>query len=173
MRESADIEFARLFDEHFAALTFYASQFSGDGQDLVQEAFLKLAEQYPGPERPVAWLYRVVRNLGLNEVRRQTRQQKHHHDWARQRQGAGPLSSPGMSAESAAENSELQTAVNRLPADVRVIVIARIWSGLTFQEIADLTGRSLATCQRHYQQALEQLRRQWADHPPIEESSKS
>ena len=52
----------RLVDENAAALVLYARQWCSAPEDVVQEAFLKLAAQKPAPDNPVAWLYRVVRN---------------------------------------------------------------------------------------------------------------
>ena len=56
---------SQLLDNHSAALVLYARQWCVVPEDVVQEAFLKLATQRSPPEQPVAWLYRVVRNGGL------------------------------------------------------------------------------------------------------------
>ena len=53
---------ASLFDVHAAALALYARQWCDGPEDIVQEAFVKLARQRPPPDRAVPWLYRVVRN---------------------------------------------------------------------------------------------------------------
>ena len=53
---------ASLFDAHAAALALYARQWCDGPEDIVQEAFVKLARQRPPPDRAVPWLYRVVRN---------------------------------------------------------------------------------------------------------------
>jgi len=45
-----------------------------------------------------------------------------------------------------------------LPMEQREIVIPRIWGGLTFDEIAALTGDSRTTVHRRYGEALETLR---------------
>ena len=56
----------RLVDRHAAALELYARQWCDTPEDVVQEAFLKLAGQRPLPDKPAAWLFRVVRNGALN-----------------------------------------------------------------------------------------------------------
>ena len=38
-------------------------------EEVVQEAFLRLHQQWGEVRNPRAWLYRCVRNLGLNEIR--------------------------------------------------------------------------------------------------------
>src|SRR4029077_957422 len=67
----------RLIDEHAAALVLYARQWCAAPEDVVQEAFLKLAAQRRPPQSPVAWLYRVVRNAALSAARRERRRHRH------------------------------------------------------------------------------------------------
>ena len=50
----------RLVDEHAAALTLFARQWCAAPEDVVQEAFVKLAARRPPPNDPAAWLYQVV-----------------------------------------------------------------------------------------------------------------
>src|SRR5438094_58611 len=54
-----------LYRQHAPALRLYARQWPGAAEDLVQEAFVKLARQSPPPERVLPWLYAVVRNGAL------------------------------------------------------------------------------------------------------------
>src|SRR5580704_141817 len=71
-------ELGRLYREHASALRLYVRQWPGGDEDLVQEAFIKLAQQSPPPDLVLPWLYRVVRNGALNagrgEARRRSRQ---------------------------------------------------------------------------------------------------
>jgi DNA-directed RNA polymerase specialized sigma24 family protein len=41
---------------------------------------------------------------------------------------------------------------------LREVIVARIWGGLTFDEIAQLVGCSLPTAHRRYQTGLTELR---------------
>src|SRR5437868_12050707 len=68
---------ARLVDEHAAALVLYARQWCAAPEDVVQEAFVKLAAQRPPPDNLVAWLYRVVRNGALSAARADKRRRHH------------------------------------------------------------------------------------------------
>src|SRR5919201_3123396 len=67
----------QLFDEHAPALVLYARQWCGTPEDVVQEAFIKLAAQGSPPEKPVPWLYRVVRNAALNAAGAARRRRRH------------------------------------------------------------------------------------------------
>src|SRR6516225_11619424 len=73
-------ELGRLYREHAPALRLYARQWPLAGEDLVQDAFVKLAQQSPAPEQVLPWLYRVVRNGALaasrGGARRRRRQER-------------------------------------------------------------------------------------------------
>ena len=69
----APTELARLYREHAPALRLYARQWGSGGEDLVQEAFVKLAQQAPTPEQVLPWLYRVLRNAAIAEARQSKR----------------------------------------------------------------------------------------------------
>ena len=67
----------RLVDDHAAALTLFARQWCAAPEDVVQEAFVKLAAQRPLPNDPVAWLFRVVRNGASSAARADRRRRLH------------------------------------------------------------------------------------------------
>src|SRR5436309_4373207 len=78
MPRIAPDELGRLYRAHARALCLYARQWPDGDEDLVQDAFVKLAQQSPAPGQVLPWLYRVVRNgalaAGRGEVRRRRRQ---------------------------------------------------------------------------------------------------
>src|SRR5437762_2197873 len=73
-------ELGRLYREHAPALRLYVRQWPEGDEDLVQDAFIKLAQQLPAPEKVLPWLYRVVRNgalaAGRGAARRRRRQDR-------------------------------------------------------------------------------------------------
>ncbi len=52
----------------------------------------------------------------------------------------------------------LEQAVNALPPNYREVVSLKIWGGLTFQQIAEVTKVPLNTAASRYRYALEELR---------------
>ena len=142
---------ARLFDEHAAKLELYASQWCELPEDCVQEAFIELARLQGWPDRPLAWLYRVVRNRALNQSRASKRRENHEQVAARLRSNK-LLPDPS-------ETLALEEALKLLEPTEREFVILRIWSGLTWQEIAELTNTSSSGAQRKYVAALQTLRK--------------
>src|SRR5262245_6877163 len=77
MRVMGPERLARLVDEHAAALVLYARQWCAAPEDVVQEAFVKLAAQRRPPDNVAGWLYRVVRNGALSAARAGRRRRRH------------------------------------------------------------------------------------------------
>ncbi len=72
----------RLVDRHAAALELFARQWCDTPEDVVQEAFVKLASARTPPNNPAAWLFRVVRNGALNAGQAARRRRRHETDAA-------------------------------------------------------------------------------------------
>jgi RNA polymerase sigma-70 factor (ECF subfamily) len=143
----------QLLDQHGGPLVLYARQWCRCAEDVVQEALLRLVQEPEPPENVVGWLYRVVRNGAISASRSAARR------WRREAAIAArgePWfdASPGdrLDAAAAAE------ALADLPLEQREVIVARLWGGLTLQEVADLTGASTSTVHRRYELGLMALR---------------
>jgi RNA polymerase sigma factor (sigma-70 family) len=140
-------------DEHAAALALYARQWCDAPEDVVQEAFLKLASQRTPPDSPAAWLYCVVRNGALTAARAAKR--RRHYESAAAAKASGwflPSDLAGLDAEAAT------AALSALPVEQRETIVAHLWGGLTFDQIGELSGVSASTAHRRYLAALSALR---------------
>ncbi len=69
-------ELGRLYREHAPALRLFARQWTAGGEDLVQDAFVRLAQQASAPTQVLPWLYRVVRNGALAAYRSAARRRR-------------------------------------------------------------------------------------------------
>ena len=154
----------RLYRQHAPALRLYARQWPGSGEDLVHDAFVQLARQSPPPTQVLPWLYRVVRNAALCAQRAA----------ARRRRREGETSTPEAwfaAVEDQIDARDAARLLAALPLELREVIVARVWGGLTFEDIARLVGCSLATAHRRYQTGLAELRErmdgQWTRIPPL------
>ena len=137
-------------------LVLYARQWSRSAEDVVQDAFLKLFRQpaaarkrvrmaLPGrpPRRdefcPFRFASRSARAVG----------QRFSRDVVRTRHRGNRLISKSFT-----------DALRSQPLELRETIVARIWGGLSFDEIALLTGASPSTASRRYKAGLEALREQ-------------
>ena len=143
----------QLLDRHGAALELYAAQWYELPEDVVQEAFLELVRQSSVPERIVPWLYRVVRNRAISAARSQNRRKRREHHV--QRSAAHWFES---NADAELDAELVVETLEQLPAEEREVLVARIWGGLTFEQIAEVTAASSSTTHRRYEAGLKSLR---------------
>jgi RNA polymerase sigma-70 factor (ECF subfamily) len=110
-----------------------------------------LAVQDPPPANPVAWLYRVCRNLAerqrITDCRRRNRE--------RMRAQSDTVRN---TSSDALELEETLAAVETLEENLREVLVARVWGRLTLEETASLCGISTTTAFRRYDAALQALR---------------
>jgi RNA polymerase sigma factor (sigma-70 family) len=148
-------ELGRLIDEHAATLVLFARQWCSAPEDVVQEAFIKLAGLPSAPPHAVAWLFTVVRRAAISAARSQRRRNRHEAQAAaRSPSWFVPTEGVGLDAQQAT------AALNALPLDERETIIAHLWGGLTFEQIGPLIGASSATAYRRYESGLQALRTQ-------------
>ena len=152
---------SQLLDAHVRGLVLYARQWdAANAEDIVQEAFLRLLSETPLPDSPKAWLYRVVRNLAIDQVRR-AKKISHHADigsWF-EPVAADEVAADLRAAEKIATELDLTNALEQLPPDIREIIISKVWGNLNFREIAALTGRPISSVHHDYQQGIRLLRK--------------
>ncbi len=142
----------RLYDWHGAALVAYARGFVPDAaaaEDVVRHVFLRLlTAQLTKPDAPVAYVYHAVRNAALNARRSGSRLTELNPQ-------SGVFRHRGGDQEAALA---LEKGLAELPEEQREVVVMRMWSGLTLEEIAAAVGAPLNTIASRYRYALEKLR---------------
>ena len=151
-------QLSALLKEHCRGLEVYAAQWSIHPEDCVQEAFVKLAALSPPPENAVAWLYRVTRNQAISSLRSNKSRQQHESfaSWLSSRK---PKSvDPANVLAETDERERIVKMMDKLDETDRELVMMRIWSGLTWSQIAELTDRSSSSAQRNYVAAIEKIR---------------
>jgi RNA polymerase sigma-70 factor (ECF subfamily) len=105
-----------------------------DAEDLVQEGWLKLSGRFGNkPDRPL--LFRTVRNLFIDQTRRQRRVEDY-----RTRYSDHPADSVPCHGSAAAEFSNLEQPLQNLRDIERETLFLSVVEGYTASEIAKLTG---------------------------------
>jgi RNA polymerase sigma factor (sigma-70 family) len=146
----------QLLDRHADALELYARQWCDTPEDIVQEAFVKLAAQRVPPDDPAAWLFRVVRNAGINAATA-ARRRRRHETAARITTSAWFQADTSGHAD-AVDPETAQAELAALPIEQREVIVARLWGGLTFEQVAAVAGCSTSQAHRLYQAGLNSLR---------------
>lgn len=136
-------------------LTMFAAQWCSHPEDVVQEAFLELFRSESRPEKLSAWLFTVVKNKAIGQIRSEARRKNH--------EGRRAAVSDCWFEEPAYSELDIQLVsrlIDQLEHEQREVLIARMWGDLTFDEIAEFTQLTKSTCHRRYSEAIEVLRKQ-------------
>lgn len=146
-----------LYLAHRPALINYAKGVLGDraaAEDVVQDAFLRFSEPANAAlEQPVAYLYRIVRNLALDAVRRQnseSRQQQSPPQWMQ----PGLLHCPEQHLLQQDDISRVAATFADLPEQTRIAVEMHRLGGYTLQQIASHLSISLSMTHRLVRDAV-------------------
>lgn len=130
-----------------------------DAEDVVQESFLRAYKFFGGfrggDGRP--WLLAIVRNTCMSWIQRN-----------RPRELAASLDDSPNGVESdaptpeaelirAAENERIIKTVEELPLEFREVVVLREMEGMSYKEIADVTGIPLGTVMSRLARARKRL----------------
>lgn len=112
-------------------------------EDALQEAFVRLLAQnrLPDPEKAQAWLYRVVRNICYDTLRRRKRE-----------------TGEATAAAPATGNWEFIELISPLPQKEQEILALRFLGGFSHKEIAQIMGMTLHGAKKRYERAIIQLR---------------
>src|SRR5438552_26989 len=128
-----------------------------DARDLAQEVFIKAFEHLGTFRRESSlktWLYRIAMNHCINHVK------KHSQDFVEVTETIG---SSGASVQSQMEDREqrdqFRRLVKQLPPKQKAILELRINEQLSYEEIANISGRSVSTIKASVFFALEKLRK--------------
>lgn len=139
-----------------------------DASDAAQEALVRVCmrlQNFRGDSAFSTWLFRVVTNTCLDELRRRGRIRHASLDDAMpveegvvSRQASDESESPVEYAERHEVQAAVQRAINRLPDEYRVVVILRDLQGLSYHEIAAMLGTTLGTIKSRLHRARQALR---------------
>ena len=114
-----------------------------DGDDLCQmtiERALTNRDKWTDGTRLDSWMYRIMRNLWIDEIRKVTRS---HQTFVAEDAGAA-IGADGAQ-ESAVELSNIDRAMQRLPEDQREAVLLVMVEGYAYKEAAEIVGCPVGT----------------------------
>lgn len=114
-----------------------------DGDDLCQmtiERALSRRDQWQEGTRLDSWMYRIMRNIFIDERRASTRRGETFVD-----EEAGFAVGADGSQEARVELSMVDRAMGRLPADQREAVLLVMVEGYSYKEAAEIVGCPVGT----------------------------
>lgn len=159
--------FRALFEAYRNKVYSIALRFSGDqaaAMDIAQETFLKLfssIRDFRGDASLDTWIYRLVVNSCLDQRRRGWRLMPLIDEFAVTLRAPATSSLDDMLRSERGER--VRAAIDRLPADLRIVVVLRYTEGLSYEEIAEVLACKLGTIASRLNRAHKKLER-WLAH---------
>ncbi|MBK8912815.1 MAG: RNA polymerase sigma factor [Chlorobi bacterium] len=152
-----DRAFAELFDRHHHRLYLYCLKLVGSpdqAEDIVQEVWERVIRMRKNPQHvlnPTGFLLRITRNLSLNHLRD-----------TKKLTPIDDVQEYKLPTVQMREQSELEELVviclNKLPLEMREVLILYTYSGYRFDEIAEMMGKSVDAVRMRASRARAQLR---------------
>jgi RNA polymerase sigma-70 factor (ECF subfamily) len=127
-----------------------------EAEDLVQEAFVRFWRTRNGVRDPVAYLYQTVRSVATDTARsrqaREAREATFVDSWRESPQFV-------CASEYEERRQRIEAALAQLAPEQAEVVTLKIWSDLTFAQIAEVTCTPPGTVASRYRYALDNLRK--------------
>jgi len=143
-----------LYADRIYRFAYYRSRHRETAEDLTSQTFIKALEKISSfnPEKGNfgVWIYRIARNTVYDHFRSDKATSELNED----------LAAPST-VERDTENKilldKVETYLGKLDPKHRELVILRVWDGLTFSEIAQITGKSEAASKMAYSRIMARL----------------
>ena len=142
----------RLYEDKAAQLLLYARALGlshSEAEDVVQETFVALLALENVPDNPEHYAFRTVRNRALNYRRslwRRVAREVESLRWFEKHETETP------------QEHEAMRCLSKLPPEQREVIVLKIWSEYTFEQVAEMLDISPNTVAGRYRYGLEKLR---------------
>lgn len=151
-----DIEaYGQIVNRYKARLYNFVFRFVGDretAEDIVQETFLRAfrkRREYRAIANFSTWLFTIAGNLAKSELRRRKRWRLFSLHKDDEDEGGFDLPDetfrPDTVTESSIADVQIHRAIQSLPANYRQVVLLRDVQGMSYQEIAEISGCPVGT----------------------------
>lgn len=153
-RSEPDADWAAFYLANRQGLAVYARALSpnaADAQDLIQDVLVRMVHEQRPLEGARPLVFRAMRNLAIDRQRRRRLESE-----------ALPCVCPRWEVPVTAADANLleslRCALNLLGDSQREVIVLRTYAGLSFDEIAEATGRPFGTIASQYARGLDALR---------------
>ena len=157
LRDGALPAFDALFRRHYEAVRSLCARIvsgGADGDDLAQETFLRVLRHratFRGDARFTTWVYRIARNLCLEQLARHARDRKISERWG--------VETPAVVMPDPSGDAELLAlAMRSLTSEQREVLVLCRFHELPFSEIGAILGCTAGAARVRAHRALVELR---------------
>lgn len=161
-----------IYDEYHPLLYSYIYRRVGNveiARDLAADVFRRFLQAMAngnGPDKQLrAWLYRVAHNIVVDHYRRQQSNQS----YPLEDKWISAEGDPDQAAEQSIKSERVRAAMLHLTPEQQEVIALKFLEGLSNDEVAQVTEKSVGAIKALQHRALAALRRQLI--PPEEENS--
>ena len=155
--------FGRLYERYRPRVLRHALFLTGDpilAEDITEQTFLNALQAIPRYQTRgvpfVAWLLRITCNLTINH--KKSAQNNGHAQLPEALQAEGTAYSPEDSCELKDDSRRVWDEVRHLPGEQRQVIVMRFIDDLSYQDIAQVLGKSVGAVRVIHFRALTNLR---------------
>ncbi|MBA7604560.1 RNA polymerase sigma factor YlaC [subsurface metagenome] len=151
-------EFEKLYDSYFKKIysfIYYRTGHKETAEDLTSQTFIKALEKIQGFNLGKgtfsAWIYCIARNKVIDHYRTRKSELDISEVW-----GLGK--DPSLDIETRDRIREVKNYLKKIKKEQREIVLMRVWDGLSYKEIAEITGKSETNCKMIFFRTIGKLK---------------
>ncbi len=154
-------EFGQLYDRYVKKIygfIYFKTMHREDAEDLTSQTFIKVIEKIRSFDPDTnfsAWIFAIARNTVIDHFRTQ-KQEAGIEDWWSLDSGTD------ISARAADRETILRVRgyLDRFTAAQREVILLRVWGGMSFSEIAAVTGRSEGSVKMSFSRYIRKIRQE-------------
>lgn len=154
-----------LYDRYERTLYGFARKCVSDpfvAEEVVQDVFMKLwksaAAYDPAQGRMSTWLLTITRRTAIDHFRKRQRSAQEPAPIEDMQQAVDAAPRPDEAAEIAGLRSVIESALNDLPSDQKLLIERIYFQGLTQRELAELLDVPIGTVKSRIRLGLQKLR---------------
>lgn len=155
-------EFGRLYDAYSRKIydfIYYKTHHKETAEDLTSKTFMKVLEKITlfdcGKGHFSSWLYEIARNTIIDFYRTKKGDIGIDDVWDL------PVNDDlARDIDIRDRLASVEQYLKKLSSEQREIVILRVWQGLPYKEIAEITRRSVPSCKMMFSRTMRELRKE-------------
>lgn len=159
--DGASEAFGELYDRYAEGIfrfVYAKTRHRETAEDLTSHVFIKALEHLPSFKSDLggfrAWLYRIARNTIIDHYRTNRATSDIEDAW-----DIAGNSDTAKEAEAQITLRKVEKYLKDLTAEQRDVVFLRLWQDLSYAEIAQILGKSEASCKMMFSRVLSKIRK--------------